>query len=120
MHDLLKNRHREPGPFASGVLAGLGIILALAPVGLWVAWSLFVLAVVVATIAVSAALFIVLHDHHAPVGDPRAEAEYRSAMAVQDELVDEVHRIFPLTYHHSNRPRARFRRAMEKIRNLIE
>jgi hypothetical protein len=103
----------------SAARTGLGIVLALSPVVLWVAWSPFVLAVVAAAIAVSAGMFVLLHDgRHPGAEDPVAAPQSRAGDFDAEEFIEEIHRIFPLTYHHSLRGRARFRRAMDKLRRL--
>jgi len=108
-------------PLISIGLTGLGIILALAPVAFWVAWTPFVFLVVLAVIGVSAALFIVLYGCQLPATeDQRATPGNSSRAVLPDEFVEEIHRIFPLTYHHSLHGRARFRRAMEKLRRLTD
>lgn len=94
-----------------------GFVLALAPVTLWVAWSPFVLLVVVAAIGVSTGIFVLLHGcEHSATEDRLATPWRRPGAFLPDEFIEELHQISPLTYHHSLKPRARFRRAMEKLR----
>jgi len=93
----------------------LGIVLAVVPLALWVAWSPAVLLVVVAAGAVSAALLVALW--RLPDG---AHAGGRASHAVvSDRFVEDMHRLFPLNYHHSRTGKARFRRTMEKLRRSI-
>jgi len=99
---------------AAGELA-LGIVLALVPLALWVAWSPDMLLFVIAAGGVSAALLIVLWG---PSESGRIE-EGQPRTVVSDQFVEEVHRLFPLTYHHSRRGKLRFRRAMEKLRRMV-
>jgi hypothetical protein len=97
----------------------LGIILSLVPPALWVAWSETVLVIVVAVALASATLLIVLADWTAGVEErrPTGSAPTRGRT---DEAVAEIHRIFPLTYHHSVIEKARFRQAMQKVRQLLK
>lgn len=99
---------------------GLGLILAAVPLALWVAWSPFVFALVLAVGIASVALLIAW-PYLLPSCDEVGESPRRVAplVALPGEFVEELHRIFPLTYHHSLKERARFRRAMEKIRPLV-
>lgn len=108
-------------PLISIGLTGVGIILAVAPVALWVAWTPFVLLVVLTVIVVSAALFIVLYGcQHPAAEDQRVTPGNSSRAVLPDEFVEEIHRIFPLTYHHSRLETVRFRGAMERLRRLIQ
>jgi hypothetical protein len=91
----------------------LGIILAVTPVTLWVAWTPAVFAVALAAALVSAALLAILHRFEPPV--TRAQP----APHLPEEFIAEVHALFPLTYHHSNAPAARFRHSMRRLSRLI-
>jgi len=92
----------------------LGIVLAAVPVAVWVAWSPLVLLIVLAAGCVCAALLVALSRladaERARSGEPMA--------FVSDQFVEEVHRLFPLTYHHSRKEKPRFRRAMDKLRRM--
>ena len=96
----------------------LGVILAVTPVALWVAWTATVLLIVVAVAIASAGLFVLLADlpHRAPGRPPAANGR----AVLPDEFIAEVHELFPLTYHHSRLESARFRRAMEKLSRMIK
>ena len=105
-----------PERLAAAASTLLGVILAVTPVLLWVAWSDTVLFIVVAVAIVSAGLLVSLEERlHRTSEGPGASVGYAR---LPDRFVDEIHQIFPLTYHHSMRPRARFRRAMEKLSRL--
>jgi hypothetical protein len=91
----------------------LGLALAAVPVALWVAWSPFVFGLVLATCLVSAVLLIAVTEgtnDPAPLGRPLA------AMPVAG--VEELHELYPLTYHHGRRRDPRFHALMEKLRQL--
>jgi hypothetical protein len=92
----------------------LGLALAAVPVALWVAWSPFVFGLVLGTCFVCAALLVALTDSasaSAPLGrGPLA--------AIPEAGVEELHRLFPLTYHHGRRRDPRFHALMEKLRQL--
>ena len=99
----------------------LGIILSLIPPALWVAWTETILLVVVAVGVVSAAALVVLADAEAKgVEDKQAVAGIARRRTLADESIVEIHRIFPLTYHHSLVEKTRFHQAMEKIRQLLK
>jgi hypothetical protein len=108
------------GPAAKKRLAGigetgLGIVLALVPVALWVAWTPLVWLAVVTAGVVAAALLIALEYWR-----PRTDEGASSARPeLPDEAIAAVHEVFPLTYHHSFRQTARFRRAMDTLRRII-
>jgi hypothetical protein len=107
---------RLAGSLRSIAASILGIILSVVPLALWVAWTETVLLVVVAVGAASAVLLVVLMEGEAPAPDgSQAPRQHDVRPMFPDESVAEIHRVFPLTYHHSLRPRARFVRAMEKV-----
>lgn len=99
----------------------LGIVLAATPVALWVAWSPALLIWVLLTAAACSALLVLLSDHL-----PRSEAQDDSARSWRDkdgvpgEIVEEVHRLFPMIYHHSGRNSPRFRQAMARMARWID
>ena len=103
---------------AAATATVLGVILAVTPVMLWVAWTDSVLFIVVAVAIVSAGLFVSLEERlHRPSDGPGAGV---GSARLPDRFVEEIHQIFPLTYHHSMRPRARFRQTMEKLSRMIK
>jgi hypothetical protein len=106
--------------FRAVLMVLLGIILALVPPALWVAWTESMLFLVVAIGVVSAVVLVVLADTD-PEGIEDAEAARRVAerRILADRSVAEIHRVFPLTYHHSRVEGTRFRQAMEKVRQLL-
>ena len=104
-----------PERLAAAASTLLGVILAVTPVLLWVAWTDTVLFIVVAVAIVSAGLFVSLEERlHRPSDGPGV-----GNARLPDQFVDEIHQIFPLTYHHSMRPRAPFRQTMEKLSRMI-
>lgn len=101
-------------------VGALGIILAAVPLALWVAWTPGMFLVVLGMGWASAVLIIALVDWQRYAGDDRhAQRGGDSAAAVSDEFVAEIQRISPLTYHHAWIEKARFRTAMEKLRQLL-
>lgn len=99
---------------------GLGLVLAATPLALWVAWTETVLLSVMAVAVICGALLVLLTDFsRRAVDDPRAGEGREQQVVLPDEFVDEVHRLFPLTYHHSLVGNARFRRAMARLSGLI-
>lgn len=99
----------------------LGIILSLVPPALWFAWTDTMLLAVVAAGVVSAAALIVLADCEArSIEDPQAADDIAKRRISADRSVAEIHRVFPLTYHHSMVERSRFRQAMERVQQLLK
>ena len=94
-----------------------GILLALFPLALWVAWTPSVFAFVFAVGVASAALLLVLLAR-----EPKPEGHERNEPrpGLPASFVEELHGIFPLTYHHSRRGRARYRRAMARLRRELD
>ncbi len=93
---------------------GLGLVLAVAPVMLWVAWSPIVWAVVMAVGFLAGTLLIAL-SHRQAAADASASAG-EGPPALPDTFVATVQELFPLTYHHSREGPRQFRSAMEKLR----
>lgn len=93
----------------------LGIVLALVPLALWVAWTEVMLMMVLAVAAVAAALLTVLAEFENRAVEVNGGG---SREALTDESIAEIHRIFPLVYHHSLKENARFRGAMERVHRL--
>jgi hypothetical protein len=99
----------------------LGIVLSLVPPALWIAWTETGLLAVVAVGFVSAGLLIALADSRTDSPVDRQTSPGAAATSVPSvACVVEVHRIFPLTYHHSLIEKARFRRTMEKVQQLLK
>ena len=102
---------------AAGELA-LGIVLAMVPLALWIAWSPDVLLLVIAAGGVSAALLVALSGRARDETTRDSQADAVHAV-VPDAFVEELHRLFPLVYHHSLREKQGFRRTMERLRRLM-
>jgi hypothetical protein len=94
----------------------LGMVLALMPVALWVAWTPFVWLIVVAVGVFAGALLVALEywrpQAHESANSPRRELP-------PDEAIAAIHEVFPLTYHHSFRETTRFRLAMDTVRRVL-
>jgi hypothetical protein len=104
------------GRVISTAMTVLGIVLALVPLALWVAWTEIMLMIVLAVAFVAAALLTVLAEFE---NNRAVEVNGgRSREAFTEESIAEVHRIFPLVYHHSLNKNARFSGAMERVRHL--
>ncbi|HEV3007521.1 MAG TPA: hypothetical protein VGX52_00640 [Burkholderiales bacterium] len=112
MHEAAKER------LSRSCETGLGIVLAVVPVALWVAWTPILWAIVVAVGVVAAALLIALDHRRGAEGASASPGE--AAPALPDTFVATVHEIFPLTYHHSRDGSRRFRSAMEKLRRALD
>ena len=98
----------------------LGIVLALIPPALWVAWTeTGLLAVIAVGVACAAALVILADSRPQVVEDRQHPDDLKTRKTLSDASIVEIHRIFPLTYHHSLVEKARFRQAMDKIRRML-
>ena len=93
--------------------AVLGLVLAATPLALWIAWTA-TLVLCVMLLALLCVVLLALLVESAPPGEHR-DGE---TAALPPEFIEEVHRLFPLTYHHSRHETARFRQAMQKIAEL--
>lgn len=105
----------------SGAEVGLGIVLAVTPITLWVAWTPLVLLVAAAAAVASAGLLALIHGRRGSAHedlDPGRSSESLQPV-LPDRFVEEIHQIFPLTYHHSRIESPRFRRAMQKLQDLL-
>jgi hypothetical protein len=87
----------------------LGVILAVTPVALWVAWSAGLVLAVMAVALVAAGLLVLLAESSPP------QRPDGGKVVLPPHFIEEVHELFPLTYHHSARGPSRFRRAMERL-----
>lgn len=114
-------RTRGVVQFRSIMMTLLGIVLSLVPPALWFAWTETGLFVVVAVGIVSAVGLVVLADYGSEgVDDQHAAADVARRRALADQSIVEIHRVFPLTYHHALVEKTRFRQAMERVRELLK
>ena len=106
--------------FRSIAMTAVGIVLAAAPLALWVAWTEAIFFAVLGAIVVCAALFVLLAEAGHSLREYRLPADATRAKAeLTDEFVAEVHRIFPPVYHNARLVTGRFRRTMEKLQGLV-
>jgi hypothetical protein len=91
----------------------LGIVLAFTPAALWISWSATMVMAVMATALACAGLLVLLTESSPP-------RQAREPGALPEAFIDEVHRLFPLTYHHSSAGPRRFRLAMKELRELLK
>lgn len=99
---------------------GLGIVLAVTPVALWIAWTASLVVCIMLVAIVSAALFAGLTELLQRRAQNQSGREAAGgAVILPDEFIEEVHRLFPLTYHHSRHETPRFRRAMRRLSALL-
>jgi len=87
--------------------------LAATPVLLWIAWTPEILLGVMLASVLCAGVLVLLTESSPGQGAGSAQR------TLPPEFIDEVHQLFPLTYHHSRRETPRFRRAMKKLSRLI-
>jgi hypothetical protein len=109
-----------PGWLRSASETVLGVVLAVVPLAMRIAWTPALLLGVLATGGLCAALLIAISALSDDDRDAMQATQTDAAHAVvPDPFVEELHRLFPLVYHHSRREKPRFRRVMEKLRRLI-
>jgi hypothetical protein len=90
-------------------------------VALWIAWTAALVVWIMLVAAVCAVLLALLMESSRPGArnhDSPAGAD--GGVVMSEEFIEEVHRLFPLTYHHSRLETARFRQAMKRLSRLIE
>lgn len=111
----------ELGERLGGIVAtALGIVLALTPLALWIAWTA-ALVVWIMLVAVVCAMLLSMVESSLPSSrNERDVAGADGRVVLPEEFIAEVHRLFPLTYHHSRHETARFRQAMKRLSRLIE
>lgn len=93
----------------------LGCVLAVTPVTLWIAWTATQVLCMMLLALVCAALLALLVE-----SAPDEQHQGSGSVALPPEFIEEVHRLFPLTYHHSRHETQRFRQAMKRMSQLIE
>ena len=113
-HSSLYDRIRDAG------MTIFGLILAVVPLALWVAWSEPVYYAVLSICAVATTLFLAL----AWLGTPPERtspflAESKPPVIVSDEFIAELHSLFPLTYHHRSLGDPRLRRIFARLHALL-
>jgi multidrug efflux pump subunit AcrB len=97
--------------------SALGLILSFVPLALWIAWTGELLLMVVVTGVVSAALLVLLSRLQDPADEARWALRQHGAAreTLTDESMAQLHRLFPLTYHHGRRNSSRFRSTMAEF-----
>lgn len=98
---------------------GLGILLAATPLALWIAWTPAIVVGVMAAAIASAALLVLLTESSQP-GVPNRSRRAADNPRLPQEFIEEVHQLFPLTYHHSLRATPRFQQAMSRLSEMME
>ena len=99
---------------------GLGTVLAVTPVVLWIAWTAELVVGIMLVAAVCAVLLAWLESSLQGARSQGDAAGAGGRVVLPEEFIEEVHRLFPLTYHHSRHETARFRQAMKGLSRLIE
>jgi len=66
-------------------------------------------------VALASAVLLVLLTESSPL----EQADEDGKVALPPEFIDEMHRLFPLTYHHSSAGPLRFRQAMKRLSQLL-
>jgi hypothetical protein len=109
------------GRFGDATLTVLGVILLVLPLALWVAWSklVFVTVLTVGAIALGLICLITsLEDTNA--GHARRAERTKPLIVVTDKFFEELHRLYPLTYHHRKTGSRKFRKAMKRLLSFVE
>lgn len=106
--------------FGGIVATLLGIVLAVTPVALWIAWTAALVLWIMLAAVVCAILLSMIESSLPSSRNQRPDAGAGGRVDLPEEFIEEVHRLFPLTYHHSRHETARFRQAMRNLSQLIE
>jgi len=92
-----------------------GIVLALTPLALWVAWSIPVMLLVIASgIVATIALLLCLPSTHTERSSPTGRP------TLSDEFLSELSSMGPFIYHHQPTGGHWFRMKMERLRKLLQ
>lgn len=98
-----------------------GLILALTPLALWVAWTETGFILVLAAGATAGVLYWLLAGFQDPLLEDRGQArDPRETQSLTDEFLAELSRLGPWTYHNRRLGDAAFRRKMESLLRLNE
>lgn len=104
--------------FGGIVATALGIVLAVTPVALWIAWTA-TLVVWIMLVAVACAMLLSMVESSLPSSRSQRNGA-GGRVVLPEEFIEEVHRLFPLTYHHSRHGATRFQQSMKRMSRLIE
>lgn len=94
----------------------IGLVLAVIPLALWVAWSESVFFAVLALLAVATVVFIALAR---PGPEEQAPPRVEPRQILSDDFIAELHRLVPFTYHHRRLGDTRLRGKFAKLRALM-
>ncbi len=98
-----------------------GLILALTPPALWVAWTGTGFIIVLAAGATAGVLYCVLAGYQDPLVEDRGPArDPGTRQSLSDEFLAELSSLGPWTYHNRRFGDAAFRRKMESLLRLNE
>jgi hypothetical protein len=89
----------------------LGMVLAVTPVTLWIAWSPGMLAGALALGLLCAALLVLLTE---------SRSESTPPARLPEEFFEEVQQLHPMIYHHSGRQSSRFHRTMRRLSQMVK
>ncbi len=92
-----------------------GIILLVTPLALWVAWTeaIFLGVILVCVVAMLTICAIALFA-------PKAASGHEAPKVLPDRFVAELHKLFPLTYHHRRLGSKSFERKMDRLRPYLD
>jgi len=94
----------------------LGIVLAIVPLALWVAWSEMVFVIILAVGAVAMILILAVSETEPEVEQNRPKQVNK---VTATELIAEMHRLMPFTFHHRRLDDPRLRRKFAALRALM-
>ena len=98
----------------------LGVTLMITPLALWVAWNGTVMVIVLATGTMSGVLYCLLVLYEKPTDLAQGESATNGPLeTVPDAFVEELHGLFPLTYHHRRLGDPKFQRKMDRLKSLL-
>ena len=102
-------------------MAAFGLILALTPPALWVAWTETGFVIVLAAGATAGVLYWLLAGFRDPLLEDRGQARApRETQSLTDEFLAQLSSLGPWTYHNRRLGDAAFRRKMESLLRLNE
>ncbi len=98
----------------------LGATLMITRLALWVARTETVRFIALATGVMAGALYCVLVRYEKPADLAHGESAFNGPTeTVPDAFVEQLHGLFPLTYHHRRLGNPKFQRKMDRLKRLL-
>jgi hypothetical protein len=101
----------------AAAMTASGVILAVTPLALWVAWSETALLSVLATLVVAGGIFCLLVAYDKQPGeDTREGSKRRTIETLDDDFLSAMSNFGPWVYHHRYPGDEEFQRKMESLK----